>query len=41
MGSCLVDQLQKRLINSVNDYLKKVGLNVEQARRVVFDSNEC
>ena len=40
MGSCLVGQLQKRWIDSVNDYLKRRGLSVVQARRMVYDRNE-
>ena len=40
VGSHLVDQPQKRLIDSVNEYLKKRCLNVGQPRRMVYDRNE-
>ena len=40
MDSCLVGQPWKRLINSVNDCLKKKGLNVGQASSMVYDRNE-
>ena len=44
VGKCMVSYLlgrpQKRWIDSVNDWLKKRGLNVEQARRMVYDRNE-
>ena len=39
-GSWLVGCLWKRSIDSVNDCLKKRGLNVGQARRMVYDMNE-
>ena len=40
VGSHLVGRQQKRWIDSVNDCLKKRGLNVQQARRMVYDRNE-
>ena len=39
-GSCLVGRLWKRWIDLVNNCLKKRGLNVGQARRMVYDKNE-
>ena len=39
-GRRLVGRLQKRWIDSLNDCLKKRGLNVGQARRMVYDRNE-
>ena len=40
VGSRLVGRPRKRWIDSVNDCLKKRGLNVGQARRVVYERNE-
>ena len=40
MGSRLVGQPQKRCIDFVNDCLKKSGLNVGQARRIMYGRNE-
>ena len=40
VGSRLVGRPWKRWIDSVNDCLKKRGLNVGQARRVVYERNE-
>ena len=39
LGSCLVVRQQKRWIDSLNDSLKKRGLN-GQAWRMVYDRNE-
>ena len=36
-GSCSVCRLWKRWIDSMKDCLKKRGLNVRQARRMVHD----
>ena len=43
MGECVSNRLvggPQRWIDSVNDCLKKRGLNVGQARRMVYDRNE-
>ena len=40
MGSYIVGRPRKRCIDSVNECLKKRGLNVGQARRMVHDRNE-
>ena len=40
VGSRLIGRPQKRWIDSMNDCLKKRGLNVGQARRMVFNRNE-
>ena len=40
MSSRLVGPPWKRWIDSVDDYLKKRGWNVGQARRMVYDINE-
>ena len=40
VGSRLVGGPGKRYIDSVNDCLKKRGLNVGQARRMVLDRSE-
>ena len=37
MGSHLVGRTQKKWIDSVKDYLKKRGLDVWQAKRLVRD----
>ena len=37
-GSCSERRLRKRWIDTVKDYLKKRGLDVRQARRMVHDS---
>ena len=39
-GSCLVGWPRKRWIDTVKECLKKRGLDVRQARRMVQDSNE-
>ena len=39
-GSHLVGRPRKRWTDSVNDCLMKRGLNVEQARRMVYGRNE-
>ena len=39
MSSRLVGRPRKSWINSVNDCLKKIGLNLGQARRMVYDRN--
>ena len=39
MGEC-VNRSRKRWIESVNACLKKVGFNVGQVRRIVYDRNE-
>ena len=39
VGSCLVDQPCKRLIDSIKGCLKKRGLNVGQARRMMYDGD--
>ena len=36
-GSCSVGRPRKRWIDTVEEYLKKRGLNVRQARRMVHD----
>ena len=36
-GSCSVGRLQKRWIDTVKDCLRKRGLDVRQARRMVYD----
>ena len=35
-GSCLVGSLRKKWIDTVKEYLRKRGLNVRQARRMVY-----
>ena len=40
LGSSLVDRPRKRWIDSANNCLRKSGLNVGQARRMVYDRNE-
>ena len=39
-GSCSVGRLRKRWIDSVKDCLRKRGLDVRQARRMVQDKSE-
>ena len=39
-GSHSVGRPQKRWIDSVNDGLKKRGLNVRQTKRMIYDKNE-
>ena len=41
VGSRLVGRLRKRWIDSVNECLKKRGLNVGRASRMVYYRNEC
>ena len=40
VGCCLVGRPRKSWINSENDCLKKRGLNVGQARGILYDRNE-
>ena len=40
VGSHLVGQPKKRCTDSVNDCLKKRGLNVKQTRRMVYNRNK-
>ena len=40
VGSPLIGRLRKRWIDSLNDCLKKWGLNVGQPRRMVYDRDE-
>ena len=40
VGRHLVGRLRKRWIDSVNDCLKKRGLNIGQTRRMVYYRNE-
>ena len=40
VGNHLVGRLQKRFIDSTNGCLRKRGLNVGQAGRMVYDMNE-
>ena len=40
VGGRLVGLRWKRWMDSVNDYLKKRGLNVGQSKRMVYDKNE-
>ena len=39
-GSRLLGRPRKRWIDSVNDCLKKRGLNIRQAKNMVYDRNE-
>ena len=39
-GSCSVGRPRKRLIDAVKDCLRKRGLNIRQARRMVQDRSE-
>ena len=39
-GSCSVDRLQKRWIDTMKDCLRKRGLGVRHARRIVQDRSE-
>ena len=40
-GSHLVGMLRKRGIDTMKDYLRKRGLDVKQARRMVQDRRVC
>ena len=40
-GICSVGRSRKRWINTVKDFLRKRGLDVRQARRMVQDRSEC
>ena len=40
MGSHLIGQSQKKWNDSMNDWLKKISLNIGQTRRMVYDRNE-
>ena len=41
IGSCSIGRLRKRWIDTVKDFLRKRGLDVRQARRMVKDRSEC
>ena len=40
VGSCLVSRLQKRWINSLKDFLRKIGLDARQAKKMVQGRSE-
>ena len=40
VGSCSVGRLRKRLIDNMKDCLRRRGLDVRQARRMVQDMSE-
>ena len=39
-GSCPVGSLRKKWIDTIKDCLKKRGLDIRQARRMVYDRSE-
>ena len=40
VGECAGSRSRKRWIDTVKDCLKKTGLNISQARRIVYDRSE-
>ena len=40
-GRCSVGRPRKRWIETVKEYLKKIGLDVRQSRRMVHDRSDC